>query len=572
MLFRVSGIRARLTALFAGLFVLSGLIASIYLNRLLTEQMLQNQGESIHQLGYAIARAISVNLSERDREIRLLAHSLSQRTAPSDISELRDSLNALQQSYPSYAWVGLADAQGVVKVASGKLLENQSVIKRPWFIHGQQAPFIGDIHEAVLLSKLLPQPQATGEPLRFVDFTAPVFQADGQLAGVLAAHVLWDWVEQTVRGVLSVKHKSAEIDVLIVDKDGHIISPYAAVGREQLPQQLSADQAFTVANWPTSGDYLYTVAQLEGKLAQQLGWRVIVRQPLQHALASVTLVRNSLLSFELLATLILIVIVYQFARRISQPIERLAQNALEISRDHHGSWHEYPDTTREFKQLSAAFGGLIQSLLQKKDELLQLNANLEQTVRQRTAELSLANKELAERAELQEQLARRDALTGVANRMAANERLQFELQRFQRTQKSYALLMMDIDFFKRINDGFGHDIGDQVLQQSAQILQHQLRRTDFIARIGGEEFLVILPETGLDGALQLAEKLRLAIACQAFPVVGSVTISLGVALMNANDASAESVLKRADQALYRSKQQGRNRVSAEAVETGEVST
>lgn len=403
--------------------------------------------------------------------------------------------------------------------------------------------------------------------MRFVDFTAPVYQADGQLAGVLAAHVLWDWVEQTVRGVLSVKHKSAEIDVLIIDKDGHIISPYAAIGREQLPEKISPDQVFAVANWPSSGDYLYTVAQLEGKLAQQLGWRVIVRQPLQHALASVTLVRNSLLSFELLATLILIVIVYQFARRISQPIERLAQNAVEISRDHHGCWHEYPDAIREFKQLSIAFGGLIQTLLQKKDELLQVNANLEETVRQRTAELSLANKELAERAELQEQLARRDALTGVANRMAANERLQFELQRYQRTQKSYTLLMMDIDFFKRINDGFGHDVGDQVLQQSAQILQHQLRRTDFIARIGGEEFLVILPETGLEGALQLAEKLRQAMADHSFPVVGAVTISLGVALVNADDQSAEPVLKRADQALYRSKQQGRNRVSAASVET-----
>ncbi len=559
----LSGIRLRLTTLFASLFVLSGLIASIYLNRLLTEQMLQSQGESIHQLAFGIARAISVNLTERDREIRLLAATLSQRAALSEVAESRRSLNALQQSYPSYAWVGIADIQGTVRVATGQLLEGQSVTKRPWFIHGQQAPFIGDVHEAVLLSKLLPQSksQAKGEPLRFVDFTAQVYDLNGKLHGVLAAHVLWEWAEQTVSGTLSGKHRRAQIDVLILDKNNHVISPYAAVGEQKLPVQLNAGQDFIVANWPGAGDYLYTVVGLDGSLAQQLGWRVIVRQPLEQALVSVRLVRNSLLSFELLATLILIVTVYQFARRISQPIEQLAQNALEITCDHNRGWHELANTTRELQQLSIAFGHMIATLLQKKDELVQLNAGLEQTVAQRTAELSLANKELAERAELQEQLARRDALTGVANRMAANERLQFEQQRFQRTQQLYAILMLDIDYFKRINDNFGHDVGDQVLIKTADILQHQLRRTDFIARFGGEEFLVILPETGIEGAMQLAEKLRNAIAEYPFAVVNSVTLSIGVAVVNFSDQFSDSLLKRADQALYRSKHQGRNQVS-----------
>lgn len=553
--------RLRLTLLFAGLFILLDLIASFYLNWFLSQQMLLSKGDSMRQLGQGIVRAISVNLTERDREIRLLAANINAQQSLAKPDQVRQSLNALQASYPSYAWIGIADAKGVVNIATRQLLEGQSVTKRPWFIHGMQGPFVGDVHEAVLLSKLLPEAQRQGEPLRFVDFTAPLYDQQGQIQGVLATHVLWEWVEQTVQGMLSANFRNTGIDVVILDKKNNVISPFAAVGQTKLPANLSSKENFHVAGWSGSGDYLYTVLPLEGELATKLGWHIVVRQPLEKALATVRLVRNSLLSFELLATVLLIVTVYQLARRFSQPIEMLAQNAIAISQDNQAVWPKLPHAVRELQQLSVAFEDMTASLLQKKNELEQMNLSLEQTVAERTAELSKANLALAQRAELQEQLARRDALTGVANRMAANERLLFEQQRYTRHQHSYSILMMDIDFFKRINDNFGHAVGDQVLIQTAHVLQHQLRRTDFIARFGGEEFLVILPETTLEGAAQLAEKLRVAVAEYAYAAVGQVTLSLGVAMVDGSDEVAETVLRRADEALYQSKHGGRNRVS-----------
>lgn len=559
-----NSIRLRLTLLFAGLFLLLDLIASIFLNWFLTEQMLLSKGESIRQLGQGIVRAITVNLTERDREIRLLARNINQQQNLDKPELIRPSLDALQASYPSYAWIGIADAKGVVSVATRGLLEGQNVSKRPWFIHGQHAPFVGDVHEAVLLSKLLPEAQRQGEPLRFVDFTAPLYDSKGQINGVLATHVLWEWVEQTVQGMLGTSHSNANVDVLILDQKRNVISPYAAVGQTKLPEKIGNQENFHVATWPGSGEFLYTVLALEGDLEKRLGWQIIVRQPLHDALATVSLVRNSLLTFELLVTLLLVVMVYQLARRFSQPIEILAQNAIEISQDHEATWPKLPHAVRELQQLSAAFEQMTLILLQKKNELLEVNASLERTVAERTAELSQANQELAQRAELQEQLARRDALTGVANRMAANERLLFEQQRFTRHQHAYSVLMMDIDYFKRINDNYGHAMGDQVLIKTAHVLQHQLRRTDFIARFGGEEFLVILPETNLEGAAQLAEKLRSAMTSFVFAEVGQVTLSLGVAMAGPADDGAESVIRRADEALYQSKHQGRNRVSIAA--------
>lgn len=178
---------------------------------------------------------------------------------------------------------------------------------------------------------------------------------------------------------------------------------------------------------------------------------------------------------------------------------------------------------------------------------------LEQQVAERTEALTAANREL-------DRIAHQDGLTGLQNRMSVNERLRSEFLRFKRTGNVYGVLMMDIDHFKSINDTYGHEAGDHVLRQMAGVLADSLRATDFVARFGGEEFLVITPDTDIEGTRASAEKLRKAVAGQSFPAVGTVTLSIGVASAQLEDAHQDDAIRRADAALYRAKDEGRNTV------------
>lgn len=163
-----------------------------------------------------------------------------------------------------------------------------------------------------------------------------------------------------------------------------------------------------------------------------------------------------------------------------------------------------------------------------------------------------------------------DALTSIPNRRYFVEQLIRELHRSVRERMPLALIILDIDYFKRYNDHYGHVAGDQCLRQIAAVLKESLRRaTDFCARYGGEEFVIVLPSTSLEGALGLAEQLcgalaELELEHRASPF-GKVTISAGVARNAEGGLDHETLIQRADQALYRAKEQGRNRVESEPV-------
>ncbi len=159
------------------------------------------------------------------------------------------------------------------------------------------------------------------------------------------------------------------------------------------------------------------------------------------------------------------------------------------------------------------------------------------------------------------QLAYRDGLTGVFNRRYFDERIQEELDRVSRYSEEFALLMIDIDEFKSVNDRFGHLPGDNVLRQIANLLSEQLRRSDRICRYGGEEFVVILPQLGRAHAVEVAEKLRRTIHASVLADITSlVSVSIGVAHAPIHGRSRDEIVAAADQALYAAKQSGRNRV------------
>ncbi|AOS43376.1 putative diguanylate cyclase YdaM [Lacunisphaera limnophila] len=220
----------------------------------------------------------------------------------------------------------------------------------------------------------------------------------------------------------------------------------------------------------------------------------------------------------------------------------------------------------ELSQLTATFDDMLGRIQRHHSEL-------EQRVARRTAELQTSNQrlqgEIAERermAQLLEHNARTDFLTQLINRRAMAQLVQNDLERIGQAGGACALVLVDIDHFKRINDQFGHDIGDDVLKAVARALQAAVREQDVVARWGGEEFLVLLPNTGEAEAVEQAERLRQLLDNAQFRIdryPNRVTASFGVSEYH-HGQTLELLFKQADLALYQAKAQGRNRVYAQS--------
>ncbi|MCA1592977.1 MAG: diguanylate cyclase [Acidobacteria bacterium] len=178
--------------------------------------------------------------------------------------------------------------------------------------------------------------------------------------------------------------------------------------------------------------------------------------------------------------------------------------------------------------------------------------------------LRLSAEEASRRAEAASEKSMTDALTGLLNRYGLQRSLQRELAEARRYGRPLSCLVIDVDHFKMVNDTFGHAAGDTALMQVARVLTEAVRGSDVVCRYGGEEFLVLTPETKLEGALALAEKIRLDVASRFFgdgERVFPVTLSAGVAQLLSME-SAHDMIARADEALYHAKESGRNRVEA----------
>ena len=224
---------------------------------------------------------------------------------------------------------------------------------------------------------------------------------------------------------------------------------------------------------------------------------------------------------------------------------------------------------KDLPSLKQAVQGRLDGLLETVDAYQRQRGEHEQqlserlsTLVERVASLEHAATGMREHLEEQRQKALQDPLTGLPNRAAWDERLELEVARQQRYGGQLLLAVLDVDHFKRINDSFGHLAGDRVLKIIANELRRRLRKTDFIARFGGEEFALLLPETPGDSGLKLLDSLRSGIQECPFHFKGArieVTLSGGLANFAEKDI-AENVFERADQALYQAKGAGRNRI------------
>lgn len=547
--------RARLAIFFSGLALLVGSPVYWYVDQVFAAQLAVARGNALRDLGTAVAALVAENIKERQREIDLLAQTPLFRRAALDSADVVRSLERVQRSYPHYSWLGLTDVEGNVRAANSGLLVGVSVKNRQWFINGMTGSFVGDVHEAALLATLLPRDPDRG-PLRFVDFAAPVYDDDQKLRGVLGAHADWRWANDVVRVMLPQKARDTRLEIFIVDQYNRIIFPDNAKSAVSIPAAITLQRPFVLDDWGGNTSFVNAMVPVRDLIANKpLQWKIVVRQPEEETLATLHTLQKALLILGAIAIVVLLLLTFWVASMISRPIELLARQAKRIEQGDESASLAIPTSIGELRQLTAALRGMTATLNQRRDALAASNIELEHKVSARTAELAQVNEDLR-------QQARRDALTGLDNRLAVNERLHEEFLRMKRTGRVYAVLLMDIDHFKRINDSHGHAVGDDTLKQIAEILKTSLRESDFVARFGGEEFLALLPESDLGAAIQVAEKICHLIADANLPVVGRVTVSIGVALAVPGHAHADDAVREADDRLYQAKDAGRNRVVA----------
>lgn len=190
-------------------------------------------------------------------------------------------------------------------------------------------------------------------------------------------------------------------------------------------------------------------------------------------------------------------------------------------------------------------------------ELKKYHDRLELTI----AELKMENTERRQAIKELEELSVTDPLTSIYNRRKFNELLNREVERSKRYKTGLSIIMCDIDHFKKINDTFGHDVGDNALKVFSNKINENIREVDMFARWGGEEFMILMPNVNIEGASSLAEKLRRIIEATEVKKITSFTASFGVTDLNEDDTT-ESFIKRVDEAMYKAKESGRNKVES----------
>lgn len=255
---------------------------------------------------------------------------------------------------------------------------------------------------------------------------------------------------------------------------------------------------------------------------------------------------NLLIIFTLTALIMVPIIIY-FSGIIIKPIYELVKESLKIKRRRYESIKKVESSILEVSYLSSAFEDMSKSIHRYQN-------SLEEQVKERTKELIEKNQELLK-------LSITDKLTEIYNRAKLDKTLQEEFNRSKRYKTEFSVILIDIDFFKKVNDTFGHQIGDDVLKESAQVLKDSIRLTDVLGRWGGEEFLIISPQTNLEGAVKIAEHINNAIKLYKFKTYpNKVTMSIGVASYFEDMSKIEEILLNADKSLYKAKENGRDRV------------
>ncbi len=425
--------RSRLTLAIGGSALLLTALVMLTIGLLARERLRQEIGDNLAEQAFQLADKLDRGMFERWREVRLLA-SLDLIRAPQiTLERKRQFLEEVRQTFPHYAWLGLTDAKGAILVATGGLLEGQSVAQRDWFQGGSGGPFLGDVHEAFPLAKLLPP--SVGSHLRLVDLATPVRSPSGEFLGVLCAQLSWSWAREVRGALLRPEEKRANLSIHILGRGGAVLlgpEPEQAAWPPELVERLrqtaqpNRSQNFLAHQDPEGVERLTGAALCNGHRDYPgLGWLVLVSQPLDQALAPLLVLRQQILAAAVLMSLLMAAGAWFLAGRISHPMRRLAQAADLAGQGQPLEALDLPPTAPdEVGALSQALDRLVQTQREQRQSLENLNQQLthELSIR-RQAESQLQDQRLRlEELVRQRTLSQEQAMDQLKREMAERQR------------------------------------------------------------------------------------------------------------------------------------------------------
>lgn len=514
-LFKHFGLR-RLILLLAVASALVTLANSFYASyRVQRELLIDNTLEANRVYATKLAAMTHSFFKEAQQQLAYSANIVA--TQMDDKVSLLKEADRLRLQTSNFNSVVIADEKGIVRATSPDTFQ----------LIGRSLTTDGALEALREKQPLISQPYVSAANNFIVLISAPIFTRDGRYKGFIGGSIYLK--QPSVLNTLLDKHYYRDGSyIYVTDKNKKMLyhRDMERIGKTET-NNLKIDAYHENNGSQHMVNYLGETMLAGYAVEATSQWQIVALRPTDITLKPLDSLMLNVLRHTLPLALLTIFCVWLLARLIAQPLWLLARSAnkmdaLDVSDDIRNI-HSWYFEASQLKQ--AMLLGI--DLLQRKIGKLRSEAHS-------------------------------DPMTELLNRRGLDSVLRY----WQMGQKSFAVIALDIDRFKRINDTHGHDVGDNVIRYLSQLIRTSSRDADILCRSGGEEFLILLPETSLDVALSIAERLRQRVQESTIPVVGNITISLGVALWEpgVSNMPIDRTFKLADEALYQAKQEGRNRV------------
>lgn len=517
--------------------VVLSIIVCIAIDFYVSKRMQIKIGNSLVNTAHHISNQLDQFMWSRMHELKILL-ALEDIQSGVDHNKIYIIINQLKESFPFFSWIGFTDTKGKVLAATDNFLFGQDISSRPVFKEGIRGRFIGDVHEAVLLAKLFTD--APDDHIQFVDISYPVLNRSGEISGVLAAHLNWEWAKELIETLHRSLFNYTEIFILSKKDNTVLLGHDDYIGKSL--DNFFADSPvdfrgqWMLKTWPDGKEYLTGVVQSAGYDDYPgLGWIVLVRQPVNIAYDDISYIQTYIIYCGLLFVIIFIFLGYFIAKGITKPLNELAVAANHIRQ---GESLDFPKHfgIKEIESLKCALFNMVDRL--------------------NTSELAFNKMQI---------VAMTDPLTSLNNRASFSLYIEKCIKNIQE-HESISVLYIDLDGFKKVNDIYGHHIGDMLLVEVSARLVKCVCEQECIFRIGGDEFVIILntlrgveEKTICSVGNNIIKEINIS-----FNIRGNIVhigCSIGCAIWPKNGYEVNDIIQKADKALYISKITGRNRLT-----------
>lgn len=477
-----------------------------------------------------IARESGLWLKERFYDVRVFSSSYevsenleriargSAKTSVAARRRLETYLDSVRGRFTHYEELAVFDLSSKIVASSG--VGSKLLMPKRWLAQvkkDQQA--VGNVRRDEKLGKLI------------LPIVVAIKSSAGKLLGGFAAKLNLNALDDAVREVTAANSGQ----ILVLKDDGAVLvsasmtpeDPVEIWLKPEIIDSLMASRGSSLEYTNNRGDRVMGALEI----VPQLDWIVVAEISVAQAFSQITELRNQTAVVLCLLLVGIGLIAYVLGVSIARPLDRLTEGAARVAEGDLAVTIS-TESRGELGYLTRVFNDMVGRLRAGREEL--------------------------------ERISITDSLTGLYNRNHLTEKLAEQMTCARDNQSGFSVLMIDVDHFKAYNDTYGHVAGDRVLGRLGPILKAQVPSSGLIARYGGEEFFVLLPDTVLDDAVEVAERIRLAVADETFgDSSGKVTLTLstGVATFEDRDVKPESIIAAADRALYQAKRKGRNRVT-----------